>query len=450
MQDTLQDRNTTEQSMNSDIEPRDLLQARNRQIAAVHKISRLLSSTLDLDERLRDILTVSMQAVDAAAGTVFLYRAQDEMLVFQYVVGDKASELTGKAMRATDGIAGEVFQTGEAQITNRPREVAHFNAEVGENVGFQTESIVTVPLKYQEGRPVGVMQILNKQHGEFTSDDLETLEIVASIAATAIENAQLHREAQAAAVAHAVGDLSHDIKNKLAPISGAIETLQMTIDAALQDLDTSLPEAAPQFIAHYQEATKWLREDAAEMPKMVLEQVETVKQYTKLIADALKGSISEPQLVPNEVAPVIEVQLKELEFTARTRGVQLITDFEPTPLLRFDAFLLGRAVGNLVGNAIPETPEGGAVTVRVRAVSEGSFPTGDCLLIEVQDTGRGMPPHVLERILRGDAKSTKPGGTGLGTRIVYNAVQAHHGIFEGESTEGEGTTFRLKIPLLTD
>jgi len=59
-----------------------------------------------------------------------------------------------------------------------------------------------------------------------------------------------------------------------------------------------------------------------------------------------------------------------------------------------------------------------------------------------------MPADILARILRGEAKSTKPAARGLGTRIVYNAVAAHHGAFEGESTEGVGTTFRLKLPLL--
>src|SRR5215467_11629366 len=82
----------------------DALEARNRQIAAVHTISRLLSSTLDLDERLRDILTVSMEAVDAVAGTIFLHRPADDKLVFQYVVGAKAGELTGRAINATEGV----------------------------------------------------------------------------------------------------------------------------------------------------------------------------------------------------------------------------------------------------------------------------------------------------------------------------------------------------------
>jgi two-component system phosphate regulon sensor histidine kinase PhoR len=54
----------------------------------------------------------------------------------------------------------------------------------------------------------------------------------------------------------------------------------------------------------------------------------------------------------------------------------------------------------------------------------------------------------MERILRGDAKSTKPGGSGLGTRIVYNAVASHKGRLEGETKEGEGTSFKIKLPFL--
>src|SRR5207253_7599161 len=98
--------------------------------------------------------------------------------------------------------------------------------------------------------------------------------------------------------------------------------------------------------------------------------------------------------------------------------------------------------------AIPETPQGGRISVRTEAAETGTFPEGDYVLLEVRDSGRGMPPHELERILRGDAKSTKPGGTGLGTRIVYNAVAAHKGVFEGESKESAGTTFRIKLPLM--
>src|SRR5690242_14513341 len=112
-------------------DPRVALEVLSRQIAAVHKISRELSNTLDLDERLRDILTVSMDAVDASAGTIYLHRAADDSLVFRHVVGPKARELTGRAISASEGVSGQVFRTGRPEITNHPRSTAEFRADVG-------------------------------------------------------------------------------------------------------------------------------------------------------------------------------------------------------------------------------------------------------------------------------------------------------------------------------
>lgn len=428
----------------------ETLDARNRQIAAVHVISRLLSSSLDLEDRLRSILTVSLEAVGAAAGTIFLYRAQDDTLVFRYVVGEKAAELTGQAMRAATGLAGAVFRGGRSQITNRPEDAAEHDVEVETKIGFRTTNMVTIPLRYQAGRPVGVMQILNKQAGEFDVDDLEVLEIVASVAAAAIETAQLARKAQAAAIAHAVGNLSHDIKNKISPIAMATATLRPDMDAMFADLDRIAAGVSADVAARLRQGTAAVRQAYGEMFDIVTEQVDAVQEYTKLIADALRGTVSKPQLEPNDLAAVIEEQLSELEPVARNQGVTLVRRFAPLPVCHFDRFQIERAVYNLVNNAIPETPAGGSVTVTLQARPDGTFPEGGFVEIAVADTGRGMAADVLERILRGDPKSTKPGGTGLGTRIVHNAVAAHRGVFEGESREGGGTTFRLRLPFLPE
>jgi signal transduction histidine kinase len=69
------------------------------------------------------------------------------------------------------------------------------------------------------------------------------------------------------------------------------------------------------------------------------------------------------------------------------------------------------------------------------------------MLIEVADTGRGMPQWVKERLFTDRVVSTKPGGTGLGTRIVKNVVDAHGGTISVESEEGKGTTFYIKLPV---
>lgn len=423
------------------------LDARNRQIAAVHTISSLLSSSLDLDDRLRDILAVSLQAVDAVAGSILLYRPEDNKLVFRFVVGEKADQLTNLAMNPTEGVSGAVFQSGKPEITNRPRKDPNFHQDMDGKIGFTTESIITVPLKYQAGRPVGVMQILNKQHGDFTMTDLEVLEIVASIAATAIENAQLYRDAKLAAVANAVGDLSHDIKNKVAPIAISAATLELALEDMYDALNTIGQRVSPEVAQEIADALSFPQEFGAETFQMIRDQVQEIQDYTKLIADALKGSISEIQLEPHELTPIIERQVQFLRPVAQKYNVELRTEFGDVPVCRFDRSFVEKAVYNLVNNAIPET-ENGTVTVRTGAILDGQFPEGKHFWIEVADTGRGMPPSVLERILRGDAKSTKVSGTGLGTRIVYNAVLAHNGRFEGESTPNVGTTFRMKIPIL--
>jgi signal transduction histidine kinase len=70
-------------------------------------------------------------------------------------------------------------------------------------------------------------------------------------------------------------------------------------------------------------------------------------------------------------------------------------------------------------------------------------------MIEVADTGRGMPEEVKQRLFTEQAISTKPGGTGLGTRIVKRVVDAHNGVIWVESEQGKGTTFFVKLPFKT-
>jgi two-component system phosphate regulon sensor histidine kinase PhoR len=104
-------------------------------------------------------------------------------------------------------------------------------------------------------------------------------------------------------------------------------------------------------------------------------------------------------------------------------------------------------VSNLIDNAIKYTPEGGRVRVSARAA-------GDEVVIEVADSGIGIPaedlPRIFERFYRVDkSRSREMGGTGLGLSIVKHVVQVHGGIVDVESTVGKGTTFRVKLPAIT-
>src|SRR6266481_9184288 len=366
---------------------RETLDARNRQIAAVHAVSGLLSSSLDLEDRLRGVLNVALEAVGAVAGTIYLHRPEDDALVFRYVVGEKGRELTGHTMHADAGLAGAVLRSGKSQITNHPEEAVEHDTEVERKTGFATTSLVSVPLKYQAGRPIGVMQILNKQESEFDQNDLEVLEIIASVAAAAIETAQLAREAQTAAIAHAVGDLSHDIKNKVAPIVMGIYALRPDLDAMLQELDALARSVSPEVAARLVEIATTVRQTYGETFDVILEQVGAVQEYAKLIADALKGTATEPQLEPTDLVDVIGGQLAMLDPVVRAGGITLSRRLTPLPVCKLDRFQIERAVYNLVNNAIAETPAGGCITVATVAVPNGRFPDGGFVEIEVTDTG---------------------------------------------------------------
>jgi two-component system sensor histidine kinase AtoS len=116
--------------------------------------------------------------------------------------------------------------------------------------------------------------------------------------------------------------------------------------------------------------------------------------------------------------------------------------------VEFDRKQLYNALYNLVNNAIPETPSGGQVILRTRALpqdNENSYEP--MVLIQVQDMGCGIPEHVRARLFTDQAISTKEGGTGLGTRIVHGIVQRHGGTITVESREGEGSTFSIRLPL---
>jgi signal transduction histidine kinase len=132
---------------------------------------------------------------------------------------------------------------------------------------------------------------------------------------------------------------------------------------------------------------------------------------------------------------------------ASVRGIALEADGGAEPYTVFgDPARLQQAVGNLIGNAMKFTPEGGRVRIRLRR----DAPDG---VIEVHDTGRGIPPallpHIFERFLQGERDSAeRQSGLGLGLSITRHIVELHGGTVTASSPgEGKGATFVIRLPL---
>jgi len=224
-----------------------------RQLAAAHTIAASLSSITRVGDLVQQALDISLEIADAEAGSVLLYDSDVDKLRFEYVVGEKADELMGTEIEPDQGIAGLVFQTGESRISEDvAAEQAHLR-EIGEKLGYTTQNMVAVPLKSSAGKPIGVIEILNKRAGPFDENDVNLIDIMAAQIGVAIENARLQEEARLAEVVKFIGNISHDVKNMITPVRTGAETLRMIADEGFAQFDEalaglkSLPQTAPRF-----------------------------------------------------------------------------------------------------------------------------------------------------------------------------------------------------------
>ena len=214
---------------------------------------------------------------------------------------------------------------------------------------------------------------------------------------------------------------SHELKT---PVAG-IQALAETVNQALDDD----PDAARRF------ARKLLVES---------------ERLSRLIQDLLDLSrLEDPAHFSNASVDVGAVAEKEVEGSrplAVERNVDLHIEVAPAVVVRGDEQQIGLMVKNLVDNAIRYTPSGGSVSVRV-------FPQAREAVVEVEDTGTGIPlnaqSRVFERFFRVDEdRSRGSGGTGLGLSIVKHVAEMHGGHVSLQSELGEGSTFRVRLPLL--
>ena len=421
-----------------------------RQMDAVRRIAVGLSTATEMDQLVREALDISLDLAEADAGSILLFNPDKNKLVFEYVVGPKAGELMGVEIEPDRGLAGAVFGTGETCVTaDVGKEQAHFR-ELGEKVGYITTNMVTVPLKSSEkAKPLGVMQALNKRGASFNEYDVKLIETIAAHIGVAIETARLHEEARLATVVRFLGDISHDVKNMITPTVTGAETLQMIADDCFRKFDEHLSSLKPSGndAQGFAETMAGLRDTYPEIIEMILEGCEVVQQRMAEISAAVKGIVSEPHFEPVDLLSIARRVESMLTAQARKKSITVtVTALCELPMVTVDGKQIFNALYNLVFNAIDACSQGDTVAVRFADLPGGEAGDGHYILMECADTGPGIPDHVKAKLFTDEAISTKPMGTGLGTRIVKNVIDAHGGTVELESRLGAGTCIRCRIP----
>jgi GAF domain-containing protein len=152
-----------------------------------------LNSLLNLPELLDAIMESATGLLDAETSSLLLLDEEKDELVFAVATGGSET-LREMRIPSNQGIAGWVLQNDEAAIVGDVSQDTRFSASVDKSSGFQTRSMLAVPLKIRDHK-VGVVEVINK-HGEdgFNERDREIATAFAAQAAIAIDNARLYRQ----------------------------------------------------------------------------------------------------------------------------------------------------------------------------------------------------------------------------------------------------------------
>ena len=196
-------------------------------------------------------------------------------------------------------------------------------------------------------------------------------------------------------------------------------------------------------------------DDARLIERFLPPLISEAERLSRLVSDLLnlaRAETGEKQTrAPVELNPLISNVVDSLRDKADRNGIAIqwqsddVAPLDVAPLVSGDAAALEQVAFNLLDNALSYTPRGGTVSLQLRERNESA-------ILEVRDTGIGIPaadlPRVFERFYRVDkARSRSEGGTGLGLAIVKHIIENHGGHVEVESEEGQGTTFRVELPM---
>jgi adenylate cyclase len=407
---------------------------RAEEMTALLATARAISS-LQLEEVLETIGNHAQALLQGDSSRIHLLEAGGETLRCRLVLPRQASEVFDSPLRLGMGVTGAVALSGEPEIVNvaldDPRSLP-----VPGTPGVP-EALALAPLK-AHGRVIGVMTVSRLGNDRpFAPHDLSLLVALADQAAVAIENARLFAAAQqqaqelAQALAHLeeldrqksqfIQNVSHELRTPLAIIHGYAELLGTGEFGELEP-----PQREPiEIISRRTRALATLVDD-----------------FTAILTAEAQVVRQEPVALPG----LIQAVAADFRVPATRANVGLVEEIDPdVGPIRGDPVQLRRIVDNLVANALKFTPRGGQVRVRLRRQNGGA-------VVEVEDTGIGIPAdelkRIFERFYQVDGSMTRRyGGTGLGLALVKEIVEAHGGNVEVSSEINHGSAFRVWLPL---
>lgn len=403
-----------------------------RELETVLRFSALVNSSLNIETVLDNVMQWTEEFMDAMASTVYeLDEAMGELFV-RLARGEKGEPIQNIRLRVGEGIAGQVVLTGEPLIVQDTAKDARFSNKYDRMTGFDSRSMICVPLVVRE-RTVGALQVINKKSGNgFSHTDLELLTAASQQIAVALENAKLYQRLQRkfqlteqellktqerlirserlSAMGHLVQGVAHEIRNPVMTIGG----FARRIKARTND-ENSLSRYADIIL-----------EETMRLETLV----QQVREFSEVQSATLKSSRIEA--VIEELSPSLEAMARDCQVDFR---LHMDDDIPP---MNMDCSQIARALLNIARNGLEAMQPGGTLEIGVLGKEHH-------LCIRITDTGKGIAEDQVRSVYDPFVTSKTRGG-GLGLTMAHQIVMNHHGEIEIQSAEGRGTSVEVRIP----
>ncbi len=416
-----------------------------RRLEILSEIGKRINTPKRFSEALRELLDSVVESMEAERGALFLASEESAACPRLALFVDRSEESSSQEFRHSQTVVEKVWteQTPLAEVDTAQNEMlAGRNSIVAEGI----RSVICVPLKGREST-LGVLYLDNRLSAAFTQADLQMLDVISDLAATALERARFFEDLQ---------KLNDDLEQRV---------VQRTAEATAARVEAELATKAKSlFLAKMSHELRTplngilgLTEDLAHREKnpALRLQLSQVVESARSLSTLINGVLDYSKLESEQVAidchsflleEAVLQSLSTISYQAAKKGLDLQVWIDQScPLeIEGDSIKLKQILMNLLSNAVKFTA-GGWVRLLVNSPRPG------WLLFSVADSGIGIPAEKQADIFRpfsqADVSTTREyGGTGLGLSICRSLCQMMGGRLDLESKVGEGSRFSFQLP----
>ena len=385
----------------------DELKKKISDLSALNRASRVLNSALELGTKSDLIVNIATSVTRAKKGLIIRDNGMDSELAIKATQGGAIEVDVHKE------IAGWVMKNNSPILVNKDTADLPFK-DLERNM--KHDGLMCVPLEAKK-RVLGALTVEGAPSRKgFTQHDLELFSTIGNEVALALENAllmeDLIRSQQLDSFNRLASIIVHDLRGSITRLSFLLGNMQQNYED-------------PEFKTDLRATV-----------------VDTVKKMENLLV-RLTSSPHFLELRFQSVNLLIQGVVEKLELRKKEK-IKVIEEYEELPEVMIDNVNMERVMRNLILNALEAMPDGGKLKIVTRSQERPA-----AVIIEIADTGQGMTREFIDNHLFKPFTTTKRKGLGLALFSCREIVSLHGGKIEVQSELNKGTTFMVKLPILS-